>query len=420
MASFLSETPATPFGRPNVLYLTHRVPYPPDKGDRIRTYHLLRFLAQRANVYLACLADESAGDDAVGALRRLTARLAVVRVGRWARRLRMAGSLLAGRTASEGAFASGELAGVLDNWARAVRFDVVLASASSLGPYLRRPTLRDVPAAVDLIDVDSQKWFDYAAAGGPASWLYQVEGRRLRRLERSLPTWTRGVALVSEAEAAVYRDFCEPGRVVAATNGVDLDYFRPADQGTQPACAFVGALDYRPNVDAACWFCRDVWPRVMRRQPRAELWLVGRRPTAAVRRAARAPGVQMVGQVPDVRPYLARAAVAVVPLRLARGVQNKVLEALAMAKATVASPPALAALGVQPGAHLLAASTPAQWEEAVVGLLGDPDRRRQLGAAGRAYVEEHHHWDRCLEPFAGLLGLPDEAPVAVAAESWAA
>src|SRR5262249_39481538 len=153
------------------------------------------------------------------------------------------------------------------------------------------------------------------------------------------------------------------------------------------------------------WFCSDVWPRIRRRHQRAELWLVGRRPATAVRRAARTPGVQLVGQVPDIRPYLARAAVAVGPLRLARGVQNKVLEALAMSKATVASPTALAALQVQPGVHLLAASSPAQWEEAVVGLLDDIDKCRQLGTAGRAYVEEHHHWDRCLEPFDDLLGL---------------
>lgn len=418
---FDNETPA---GRPNVLYLTHRVPYPPDKGDRIRTYHLLRFLTQRANVYLACLADEPTSDDTIGALRRLCARLAVVRVGGWSRRLRIAGSLLAGRTASEGAFASPELSGVLGNWTKSIRFDVALTSSSSLVPYLRQPGLEKVPATVDLIDVDSQKWLDYATDGsGPTAWLHRLEGVRLRRLERTLPSWTRGVALVSEAEAQLYRRFCTPGRIVAATNGVDLDYFQPTTQGMQPACVFVGALDYRPNVDAACWFCKEVWPRIHRRLPGAEFWLVGRRPTAAVRRAARRPGVQLIGQVPDVRPYVGRASVAVVPLRLARGVQNKVLEAMAMAKPTVASPPALAALGAQPGAHLIAASTPGEWEEAVVSLLEDPGACRDLGLAARSYVEKHHHWDRCLEPFADLLGLPEPTVLpaeGIATESCAA
>src|SRR5262249_31571633 len=151
----------------------------------------------------------------------------------------------------------------------------------------------------------------------------------------------RAVTLVSEAEADLYRTFCAPGEVHAATNGVDLDYFRPQPrQAAEQACVFVGALDYRPNVDAACWFCGEVWPEVPRRRPRAQVWLVGRRPTAAVQRLGEVPGVCVVGQVPDVRPYVARAALAVVPLRIARGVQNKVLEAMAMARPVVASPQA--------------------------------------------------------------------------------
>jgi sugar transferase (PEP-CTERM/EpsH1 system associated) len=403
-----------PTGRPSVLYLTHRVPYPPDKGDRIRNYHLLRYLAARADVHLACLADEPASEEVVAELRRLCARVAVVPLSRWKRRARMAAALFGGATVSEGAFASPELRSVLHHWGSSLHFDVALASSSSLAPYLQEPALGGVPAVVDLVDVDSQKWLDYAAAGhGPLAWLHRLEGRRLRALESSISTWARAVTLVSEPEVELFRSYCTTGRVRAVVNGVDLDYFRPMDQRTQPACVFVGALDYTPNVDAASWFCTEIWPRVRRRVPRAEFWLVGRQPTPAVRRLAQLPGVQLVGPVPDVRPYLARAAVAVVPLRLARGVQNKVLEALAMAKAVIASPRALAALRVQPGAHLLAASSPAEWEEAVLSLLADEDKCQELGAAGRAYVEKHHHWDHCLAPFADLLGLRDNYKTAL-------
>jgi sugar transferase (PEP-CTERM/EpsH1 system associated) len=408
MQSFESERPES-LTRPAVLYVTHRLPYPPDKGDRIRNYHLLRFLAARADVHLACLADEPALEENVAELRRLCARVAVVPLHRWKRRLRMGTSLLRGATATEGAFASPELRSILHNWGTSLHFDAVLASSSCLVPYLREPTLRDVPALVDLVDVDSQKWLDYAAAEGrgPLSWLYRLEGRRLRSLEAGIAETARAVTLVSGTEVEVFRRFCTADRVHCAVNGVDLDYFRPMPSNTQSACVFVGALDYRPNVDAARWFCTEVWPRIRQRVPGVELWLVGRNPAPSVRRLAHLPGVQLVGPVPDVRPYLARAAVTIAPLRLARGVQNKVLEALAMAKAVVASPPALAALGVQPGVHLLAAAAPAEWDEAVVTLLGDADQRRRLGAAGRAYVEQHHHWDRCLAPFADLLGLPE-------------
>jgi sugar transferase (PEP-CTERM/EpsH1 system associated) len=265
---------------------------------------------------------------------------------------------------------------------------------------------------VDLVDVDSQKWLDYAAVSrGPLRWLYAAEGRRLRRLEGALPSWARAVTLVSEAEADLYRGFCEPGAVHAVPNGVDLEYFRPRPhQAVEPACVFVGALDYRPNVDAACWFCDEVWPAVWRRRLQAEVWLVGRRPAPAVQRLAERPGVRVVGQVRDVRPYVARAALAVVPLRLARGLQNKVLEALAMGKAVVASPQALAGLKPHSDVPAVTARSPEEWVGQVVRLLGDEPLRRELGARGRGYVEEHHRWNTCLGPFESLLGLAEARP----------
>lgn len=394
--------------RPNILYVTHRVPYPPDKGDRIRNYHVLRFLAQRARVHLACLADEPVPPEALAALQPLCDRFAIVpNQARW---LRAGLALAAGGSASVGAFSSPGLRRVLRDWAASTRFDATLTSASSLVPYQRLPELRGIPAVVDLVDVDSQKWFDYAAGrSGPKAWLHRLEGRRLRRIERDLPAAMRAVTLVSEAEADLYREFCTPGGVHAVANGVDLEYFQPQWQQEEAACVFVGALDYPPNIDAACWFATHVWPLVRLRLPAAALWLVGRNPVPAVRGLGELPGVTVVGAVPDVRPYVARAAVAVAPLRLARGLQNKVLEALAMAKATVASPQALAALRVDDGVHLLSAATIEDWVSSVVGLLDDASWRQRLGAAGRDYVETHHHWDRCLLPFAELLGLETPA-----------
>jgi sugar transferase (PEP-CTERM/EpsH1 system associated) len=281
-----------------------------------------------------------------------------------------------------------------------------LASASSLAPYLRLPALRGVPAVIDLVDVDSQKWFDYAAVSrGPAAWLYRHEGHGLRAVERALAGWANAVTVVSAAEATLYQQFCPGFPAHVATNGVDLDYFRPDPGPEEPACVFVGALDYRPNVEGIGWFCREVWPALRRARPKITLYVVGRRPAPAVRRLATLPGVELVGPVPDVRRYVARAAVVVVPLHLARGVQNKVLEALAMGKATLASPPSLAGLAVRPGTHVLAAATPQEWVESAVRLLDDPALRQRLGTEGRRYVEEKACWDRCLQPFETLLGL---------------
>jgi polysaccharide biosynthesis protein PslH len=404
--------------RPKVLYVAHRVPYPPDKGDRIRNYHVLTWLARRAGVDLACFADEVADDAAARILEGLADRVAVVRLGSRSRWLKAASSLAMGRTASEGAFRSPGMRRLLRRWARATRYDAVLASASSLAPYLRLEELRGVTAVVDFVDVDSQKWLDYArTARAPRAWLYAIEGRRLGQLERDVTTWARGVVLVSQAETNLFRHSCDAANVYTVPNGVDTVNFHPVDEavGSDRTCVFVGALDYRPNVDGVGWFVREVWPEIHRRRPGARLLLVGRRPVPAVRRLADTPGVEVVGQVPDVRPYLARAAVAVVPLRLARGVQNKVLEALAMSKATVASPQALAGLLSHGPVPAVEAATPAEWVDAVVGLMDDPERRRRLGREGRRHVEEFHGWDECLEPLASILGLPRE-PAGAAAD----
>jgi polysaccharide biosynthesis protein PslH len=392
--------------RPNILYVVHRVPYPPDKGDRIRAFHLLRFLAKHASVHLACLADEPIDGSVQKALERYAARVAVFPVGGWSRACHILRSLLLGRTASEGAFYSSALRTALRAWCADTSFQATLSSSSAMVSYQRLPELRDVPAVVDLVDVDSQKWFDYAQASrGPRSWLYGLEGRRLRRLEQSLPAWAQAITVVTKAEADLYRRFAPEAPIHAVGNGVDLDYFQPATTSEEPACVFVGALDYRPNVDAACWFSREVWPAIRRDRPEARFYLVGRRPAPAVQALATIPGVEVVGQVPDVRPYLERCAVAVVPLHIARGVQNKVLEALAMGKATIASPMTLAGLQGEATPGVLMASTAEEWTKAVLQLLGDAPLRRRLGEAGRRYVADHHCWDRCLEPFLDLLRL---------------
>jgi sugar transferase (PEP-CTERM/EpsH1 system associated) len=276
-----------------------------------------------------------------------------------------------------------------------------------LSTYLRIPELRGTPKVIDLIDVDSEKWYEYAtASSGPRSWLYRLEASRLRRLEQDLATWTKAITLVSDPEVGLFRRFCARGSVHAVGNGVDLEYFHPHPSPSDATCVFVGALDYRPNVDGVIWFCKTVWPEVRRRRPDASLALVGRNPAPAVRALAAMPSVNIVGQVPDIRPHVARAAVAIAPLQIARGVQNKVLEALAMNRAVVASLPALEGLAAEPGRHLVAATTTSEWVDCLVQLFADPRLRDRLGAAGRQYVEEHHRWERCLDPLGPLLGLP--------------
>jgi len=391
------------------LYLVHRVPHPPNRGDRIRSYHILRFLAERADVYLACLADEAVSAETRAVLDRHAARAAIVPLSSRGRWLRAAGSLARGQSATEGLFRSPELKRIVGQWSREMRFDAVLAFCSSMAPYLDVAGLAGVPTCVDLVDVDSQKWLDYAQrASGARAWLFRLEAGRVRRLERSLARRVDSVTVVSDAEAAILKSFCPAANAHAIGNGVDLDYFCPTAsdaKSDRPECVFVGALDYRANIDGICWFCAEVWPRLRSQVPDAVLSIVGRRPDPAVRRLANCPGVELIGEVPDVRPYLARARVAVVPLRIARGIQNKVIEAMAAGTPVVASPQALEGLRLTPGEHALQADSPAQWTAAIADLLSSEASRRRLAAAGRAFVEEHHRWETCLRQFELLLNL---------------
>lgn len=396
--------------RRNILFVAHRVPYPPDKGDRIRTFNLLRFLSRRARVYLACLADEPVAEQSLTTLQSLCSRVAIVAAGRCRRWLRTLGALAIGRTATEGAFRSPALMRQVHDWTREVRFHGAVASSSGVALCVNTPALNSIPAIVDLMDVDSQKWFDYAAASSaPRSWLYRLEGRRLRRLEQSIASTASAVTLVSEAEADLFRSFAPSDNVHSVSNGVDLHYFQPVAESKASGCVFTGALDYRPNVDALTWFCSEIWPQVHQRHPQCKLGVIGRQPTSAVRRLSEVPGVQIVGQVPDIRPYLADAAVAVAPLRIARGLQNKVLEAMAMAKPVVASPQALGGFDRKRGFPALAARSAPEWVATLDQLLRDDAGSSELGCTGRRYVEMHYDWDKCLVPFASLLGLTKDA-----------
>jgi sugar transferase (PEP-CTERM/EpsH1 system associated) len=283
---------------------------------------------------------------------------------------------------------------------------------SNMAAYTRLPELRGLPLVVDLVDVDSEKWREYAERSrGPRRLLYHREGARLRNVERELGRRAVAVMLTTPAEEFLYRQVAPEAPSQVLGNGVDIEFFRrPADQpqparAPHPACdvVFVGAMDYRPNVDGMVWFCEHVWPEVRSRVPDAVLRIVGRRPTPAVKALAELPGVQLHADVPDVRPYLFAARLAVVPLHVARGVQNKVLEALACETPVVASPAALKGLDPAVTDEALAAETPDEWIGAVVELLRDDTPCQRLAHAGRRYVERHCPWEQRLQPLDDLL-----------------
>ncbi len=389
-----------------IVFLAHRPPWPPDKGDKIRSWNLLRHLAARHRVRLGAFADDSLDPSAPEVLRGLCAELFLRPLGRARMVGRMSLGLLRGRPLSVAPWCDPAMRRWLRD--RLARADLAFAfSGQSAALLLDPPPAR--PWLLDLVDCDSEKWRDYArAARGPHRLLFAREAERVLTLERRAVAAAARSFLVSDAEAALLaaRAPETAPRIVVLENGVDAAFFDPEavpgpdpwPEGPGPRLVFTGVMDYPPNVDAVLWFADAVLPRLRAEFGPVRFAVVGARPTTALRARAAPPELLITGRVPDVRPWLARAEVAVAPLRIARGVQNKVLEAMAMARPVVATPQAAEGLHAVPGRELLVAGDPAGLAAAIAELLRAPERARTLGAAARAYVLRRHDWAATLAP----------------------
>jgi sugar transferase (PEP-CTERM/EpsH1 system associated) len=384
----------------NILYLAHRIPYPPDKGDKMVSYHQVRHLGARHRLHLVCFADDRRDLVHADVLREFCATVDVVY--RSPRRARLEGlrGLLDGRAISVAAFDSKALRRAAAERLRGA--DIVLAFSSVMAQYVPAGDWR--PRVMDFVDADSEKWRLYASRSRwPASWLYAREADRLGRFEDAVArSWDQSL-FVCEREARVLRERVPGVPVGVIPSGVDLDYYTPPSRASSgngagprpervPRLVFTGMMDYFPNVDGVRWFVSEVFPRVRAAFPEARFTIVGRNPVHAVRALASEPGIEVTGAVPDVRPYLAAADVACVPLRVARGLQNKMLEAMAMGLPVVATTPAYEGLDAPEGAGIEVADDPAVFAERVVGLLRDDARRLEAGRRARAHVETRHKW----------------------------
>ena len=396
--------------------LTHRLPYPPDRGDRIRSYHLIRYLAERVDLALGCVSDEPIWLQHHHLLSTMARRVALYPITRNSMRWRAARAWLTGGAITPACFYHSGLADQLARWHEEEPFDAILTFCTGMCHYvgrLRRHKPKPFTGrhVLDLVDVDSAKWRSYAQqAQLPMRWVYATEARRLRRLESGLAEPFDAVTVVSNAEAEAYRhEVRTDANLIAMGNGVDMTYFTPLEDASEPVICFVGVLNYRPNTEGITWFVHNVMPRLIEREPRVRLLIVGRHPTAKVEELGQQPGVEVVGSVPDVRDYIRESAAVIAPLLLARGVQNKVLEAMACQRVAVCSAAAAEGLDATEGEHLLVAREPEEWVDSLCTLFSNPDRRRSIATAARRCVEQRYSWDARLEPILDLLA-PDANP----------
>lgn len=395
----------------DLLYLAHRIPYPPDKGDKIRSYHLLRALARRYRVHLATFVDDERDFVHVPEVRRWCADAYFAKLDRRRATLRSLTGLVTGEALTLPFYRDAGLARWVDEQLATGAIERVVVFSSSMAQYVLGERAARCRRVVDFCDVDSDKWRQYAASvAWPKSLVYRREARALLRAERAIAAVFDASALVSGLETALFRTLApeSAARVHTVANGVDTEYFDPELEAAAPWAAgskvvvFTGAMDYWANVDAVRWFAADVWPRVREREPDALFYVVGSNPAPEVAALAAQPNVVVTGRVPDVRPYLKHAELAVAPLRIARGVQNKVLEALAMARPVVATANALQGLEAPSVPGVVAADTASAFAEAVCATLASPDRG-ELGRRGREFVRGTFAWDASLERLLRLV-----------------
>jgi sugar transferase (PEP-CTERM/EpsH1 system associated) len=394
------------------LFIAHRIPFPPDRGDKIRSHHLLKALAALGPVHVATLGDTESDF----AAEPLLAEVATSHcLARRPASLVHAGilALASGKPVSLTAFDNPDLHAWIARTLAARPIETIFVFSGQMGQYV--PASWHGRLVVDLCDVDSAKFEAYARERiGPRGWIVAREGRLLAAEEARLAGQADATLLITEAETAFFRDRIGDGRasIVAVGNGIDTALFDPQSvpphaalrDDAGPHFVFTGQMDYLPNVAAAQRVTNALMPAIRAQHAAARFHIVGRAPAAEVRRLDGTHGTRVWGEVPDVRPFLAAADLVVAPLAIARGVQNKVLEAMAMARPVLLTPEAATGIDAVDGRDYAIADNDTGLVERACALLTDERTALAMGASARRFVVEHKSWAAALAPLAGIVG----------------
>jgi sugar transferase (PEP-CTERM/EpsH1 system associated) len=392
-----------------LLFISPHIPYPPNKGDRIRLSHELQALIERGHeVHLLAFAADLNDLNYQVDLRRTCATVRIVPLRRVWAGARALVSIASMRPLSRGYFASRKMRRLVKRACAENDFDAVFVFSSPMAQYVPQELVSR--AVVDMSDVNSEKWRDRAGGANPLmSRIYSLECKRLREYEYKIITRLANTVVTTGREAALFDrldEFTRRARLRTIANGVDMDYFQPSSQSPDtisPRLVFVGAMDYFANVEGARYFAEEVFPLIRSRESRAKFSIIGANPTDDVKKLARYPGVIVTGEAPDARPYLREATLCVAPLRRARGAQNETLEAMSAGKAIIASPEAVAGLRVVSGEHLMVADSPRRFADAALEVIRNARLRESLETQARQYIEAEHDWRSLLQRMVELV-----------------
>lgn len=393
----------------NLLLLVHRIPYPPNKGDKICSFHLLKWLIKHYQVYLGTYIDDPSDWQHVDKLNALCAQTHYLGLTPKFAKIKSLKGLLTGQALSVPYYHNQAMQAWVDQTISQHQIKKVLIFSSVMAQFINDS--HDVEMIVDFVDVDSDKWQQYAAKkSGLAKWIYQRESEYLLNYERAIAAKAKASIFVSAQEAALFKRLApeSAAQITHINNGVDTDYFSPEHKpaspflADEPVIVFTGVMDYWANVDAVSWFATDVFPSILKLYPSAKFYIVGSKPSKAVQALTKQNNVVVTGAVADVRPYVAHAGLVVAPLRIARGIQNKVLEAMAMGKYIAATTAAMEGIVCADPIDVAISDDAESMAEQIVEYLRlNPQPR--LSTRNREFVQLKFSWDKNLSPLLALL-----------------
>ncbi|MDD2739262.1 MAG: TIGR03087 family PEP-CTERM/XrtA system glycosyltransferase [Methylomonas lenta] len=382
-----------------LLYLVHRIPYPPNKGDKIRSFHFLKALAEKYEIYLGTFIDDPDDKQFIDALKPFCKDSFCVDLHPKLGKIKSLSGFLSGEALSLPYYRNQALQAWVDKTIAEQSIERTLIFSSPMAQYLQKHPA--VKLIADFVDVDSDKWQQYAGSKTwPANWVYRREAQKLLSYETRIASQSKATLFVSEQEAKLFKQLAPTtaDKITYVNNGVDTDFFDPALDYASPftsneeAIVFTGAMDYWANIDAVIWFSEQVMPLVKQQQPNARFYIVGSKPAKSVLQLAEADDAVIVtGRVDDVRNYVAHAGLVVAPLRIARGIQNKVLEAMAMAKAVVVTPAAMEGIQANRAIQVSVADSPTAFAEQVIAYLQQPT---VTIAENRHFVQAEFSWQQ--------------------------
>jgi len=395
----------------NILYLIHRIPYPPNKGDKIRSYNILKYLSKENNVFLGTFIDNPDDSQYKKTVSDLCRESFFIETDRKKSILKSLSGFFKGTSLTVPYYKDIKMSEWVDNVLQKNKIDVVYIYSSSMAQYVyKNPLAEDIRKIIDFVDIDSDKWAQYAKSKSwPLGWVYNRESKKLQDFEKKIAKEFNASIFVSSTEAEAFKAIIPEcsSRIHYINNGVDTDYFDPARDFDNPynmegkKIVFTGAMDYWANIDAVTWFANEIFPAIREYFKDALFYIVGSNPADTVKRLS-SDSIVVTGSVYDIRPYIAHSDLVVVPMRIARGVQNKVLEGMAMGKTVVSTYSGYEGINAKIGEELFVENDSVHFSEKVIELLGNTSLKR-VGVAARCFIEKSYRWESNLSRLEDLM-----------------